>query len=256
MNDPKQCVILVPVGHRIEQACEDGLRKLEDRGYVVRRVYGYSAVDVARNQMASDALADGFEELMWIDADIVFDPDDVETLRSHKLPIVAGIYAKKGRREMAHTFLRTTETIVLGEKGGLMEIQFAGFGFTHTHRVLYDRIFEKLKLPICNQRFERTLVPFFAPSAVKDGGVGWWYLAEDYSFCMRSRAVGVPVMADTRVRLWHVGNYFFSWEDAGADKDRYRTYTFRVRPEAGPDDRPPDLPPDSPLFEGIRLRDE
>src|SRR5205823_4356169 len=86
MTDPKQCVVLVPVGYRVEPPCEEGLRKLEDRGYVVRRVYGYSAVDVARNQMASDALADGFEELMWIDADIVFDPDDVETLRAHGLP--------------------------------------------------------------------------------------------------------------------------------------------------------------------------
>src|SRR5689334_622677 len=28
MNDPKPCVVLVPVGHHVEPACEDGLRKL------------------------------------------------------------------------------------------------------------------------------------------------------------------------------------------------------------------------------------
>ena len=41
-----------------------------------------------RNRLATEALADGFEELMWIDADIAFDPRSVDRLRSHNLPIV------------------------------------------------------------------------------------------------------------------------------------------------------------------------
>lgn len=51
-----RCVILMPVGGAIEPRCEDGLRELERRGYPVWRVRGYSAIDAARNQMASDAL--------------------------------------------------------------------------------------------------------------------------------------------------------------------------------------------------------
>ena len=35
---------------------------------------------------------------MWIDSDVVFYTDDLERLRAHKLPLVCGIYAKKGRR--------------------------------------------------------------------------------------------------------------------------------------------------------------
>jgi hypothetical protein len=72
------CVILVPVGGYVEPGCEEGLRELERRGYPVWRVRGYSAVDAARNQMATDTLAQGFEELLWIDSDGVFDPNDVE----------------------------------------------------------------------------------------------------------------------------------------------------------------------------------
>jgi hypothetical protein len=71
---PSPCVILVPIGSSIDPACEEGLRELERRGYGVWRVRGYSAIDAARNQLATDALARGYQELMWIDSDIVFHP--------------------------------------------------------------------------------------------------------------------------------------------------------------------------------------
>ena len=81
------------------------LRELENRGYVVRRTPGYSAIDVARNELAFKALQDGFAETMWIDADIGFEPDSVDRLRSQDLPIVCGIYPKKRpKRPGMHDF--------------------------------------------------------------------------------------------------------------------------------------------------------
>lgn len=58
--------MLTPVASFIEPACEEGLRELEKRGYAVRRVRGYSAIDVGRCQLASDALADGFADPLRI----------------------------------------------------------------------------------------------------------------------------------------------------------------------------------------------
>lgn len=72
--DPKTCVVLVPVGGAIDPGCEDVLRELERRGYAVWRLRRYSTVDAARNQMATEALVAGFDDLMWIDADVAFDP--------------------------------------------------------------------------------------------------------------------------------------------------------------------------------------
>ena len=239
-----KCVILVPVGRHVEPACEEGLRQLEARGYPVRRTFGYSAIDVARNQMASDALAEGFDELFWIDADIAFKADDVELLRGHGLPLVAGLYPKKARREMACAFLRSTQSVTLGTEGGVIEILYAGFGFAYTHRNLYDKMFAELALPVCNERFGKALVPFFAPSAVQDGEAGgWWYLAEDYSFCMRARKLGVSVMADTTIRLWHLGDYPYSWEDAGAQPNRYKNYIYKVGAVSSGYPLPPDAKP-------------
>jgi hypothetical protein len=207
-----RCVVLVPVGHHIEAACEDALRELERRGYPVRRVRGYAAIDAARNQMASDALLDGFDEMMWIDADIVFRPDDVERLRSHGLPLVSGLYAKKNRTEFACRFLPGTEQVTFGAKGRLLEVLYCGFGFVHTRRQFYEAIQKRLSLPVCNQRFGRSLVPYFLPMIVADAP-GLWYLSEDYAFCERVRQAGLKVMADSTIRLWRVGSYFYTWED-------------------------------------------
>src|SRR5437763_719153 len=80
-NDPRKCVILVPFLGFIHHECEESLKELERRGYTVRRVCGYAAIDQARSQMATDALRDGFAETLWIDADIAFDPDAIERLR-------------------------------------------------------------------------------------------------------------------------------------------------------------------------------
>jgi len=225
--DPTQCVILVPVGGAIEAGCEDSLRELERRGYPVWRVRGYSQIDAARNQIASDALAQGFQELMWIDSDIVFDPHDVDKLRRHDLPLVCGIYAKKSRRQFACAFLPQTAQVVFGAKGGVLEILYCGFGFVLTRRIVYETMRRQLCLPLCNQRFQERMEPYFAPMVAGEGEEAW-YLGEDYSFCERARRCGFHVMADTSIRLWHVGSYSFGWEDAGREIQRFTDYTFHV----------------------------
>jgi hypothetical protein len=95
--DPGRCVILVPNGGHIHNDCDQALKVLEQRGYTVRRVSGYSQIDVGRNEIASRALLDGFTETMWIDSDIGFDPDAIEKLRRHDVPMVCEIYPKKGQ---------------------------------------------------------------------------------------------------------------------------------------------------------------
>lgn len=232
--DPRQCVVLVPVSGNIDPGCEEGLRELERRDYPVWRVRGYAAIDAARNQIASDALAQGFNELMWIDSDIVFDPNDVDKLRRHELPLVCGIYPKKSRRQFACNFLPQTRQVVFGVQGGVIEILYCGFGFVLTRRTVYETMQQQLHLPLCNQRFHSPLLPYFAPRIVDEGEQAW-YLGEDYSFCERARRCGFRVMADTTIRLWHVGSYRFGWEDAGRDVERYLNYTFHVT-DADPSD--------------------
>ncbi len=235
---PARCAVFVPHQGRIVSQCQTALIELERRGYVVRRVEGYSAIDQARNQIGSDALKDGFDETMWIDSDVGFDPDDVEKLRRHGLPITCGIYPKKGKRELAIHILPGTPRFRFGVKGGLHEILYGGTGFLHVRRVVYETIATQLELPVCNEHAGRPMRPFFQPlirSAPRKGlattegdapRTGHWYLAEDYAFCHRARLCGYPIIADTTIRLWHIGDYGYSWEDAGIDRQRFGDFDF------------------------------
>ncbi len=225
--DPSKCVVLVPVASMIEPACDDALYELQRRGYQVRRVRGYAAIDQGRNQMATDALTDGFEETMWIDSDIEFQPDDIDRLRRHNLPIVSAVYPKKGKRALASHVLPGTDKLVFGNEGGLAEIKYAATGFLLVRHQVYTEMQRRLKLPLCNQRFEKPTIPFFQPMIRPDGD-GHWYLAEDYAFSERVGQCGFKIYADTRIRLGHIGKYSFTWEDAGSQKRRYATYCYHL----------------------------
>ncbi len=243
-----QCVVLVPVGHLVERDCELALRELEKRGYPVWRVYGYSAIDQARNQLATNALDQGFAELMWIDADVAFFPDDVDRLRAHQVPFSCGLYPKKGRRAFACNFLSDSSPIRFGRGGGLIDVSRVGFGFTHVRREVFERIREHERLPVCNEVFGERLIPFFQPLVVPDP-VGQSYLAEDFAFCERAQRAGYTIQADTRIRLWHVGSYRYGWEDAGRDVERFGDFTFHLQSKV-----PTQVPSSSPGVETLRKK--
>ncbi|MEU2040655.1 hypothetical protein [Nocardia niwae] len=226
--DPSRCVVLVPVHDYIEPGCAEGLAELERRGYPVWRTYGCSAIDQARSQIATDALAQGFEELMWIDADIRFHPDAVDMLRSHNLPVVCGIYPKKRSRELVCSLLPDTQGVIFGQAGGMVEIRYAAGGFLLTKRHVYEEIAKHEQLPVCNEQFGRALVPYFLPMIVPDGD-HQWYLGEDFAFSERARRSGFAIHADTRFRLEHIGKYGYTWEDAGSERERFGTYAFKFR---------------------------
>ncbi len=223
--DPSRCVILVPVADSIEPDCARALFELEQLGYPVWRVYGASGIDQVRSQMASDALAAGFEELFWIDADMSFPVDAVEQLRQLDLPISCAIYSKKGQRELVVHLSPGTQQMTFGIGGGLSEIKYGATGFLLTKREVYEKIQEHEGLPTCNIQFGRPVVPYFLPMAVPVGE-NFWYLGEDFAFCERARRCGYQVMADTRIRLGHIGRQTYEWEDAGSSRERFSSFTF------------------------------
>ena len=237
------CVVIMPVGQRVEPPVEDALRELESRGYVVWRSFGYSAIDHARCQLATQALRQGFGQTLWIDSDILFRPDDVDRLVSvknaelpggggdaeHELPgVISGVYVKKGMRELACRIPPEIDKVVFGVGGGFIPVLHAGCGMLVVRRWVYEAVQKKWELELCNQNHQGGLIPFFQPMIVTTDA-GRQYLCEDYAFCERIRACGIPIWADTRMRLYHIGTFGYSWEDAGKDLDRFGTYNFSVK---------------------------
>lgn len=220
--DPSRCFVLVPVARYVEPATETRLQELEKRGYPVRRIYGYP-VDVARNRLVSAALDEGAEEIMWIDADMVFNPDDVDRLRAHPNQVIGGAYAKRGGRALCLYTLPGTTRFTLGDGGGLEPVLYTGTGFLLVRRAVFEDIRSAQALPVCNQRSGQAIVPYFMPMVIPDGD-GHWYLQDDFAFCERARRAGHDIWVDTQPRVWHVGSYWFGWEDAGRDVERFATY--------------------------------
>lgn len=202
---PNSVVILVPVAHNIEPSVDEVLRQLENRGYTVRRKYGFSAIDQGRCVMAQQALDDGFEHLFWIDADVCFWQYDIDKVIQSGLPFVSAPYSVKGWPALTTEFV--DKNIKLGENGGLYEVIYAATGFMYTHRSVYQKIIDKFnmqRVKIWGGQYE--VYPFFLPLLV-DGQ----YLGEDFSFCHRLRDAGIKLYCDTRIQLSHIGKYSYSF---------------------------------------------
>ena len=222
-------VVLVPHLSGIDWECEQGLRALEQGGVRVVRRGGSSAIDAARNELASNALHDGFEAILFIDADIGFDPADAFRILARPEPVLCGIYAKKGQRGLASHFAEGTGAVLFGpDAPGPYPVRFAATGFLMVKTWALKRMVDQLDLPLCNTKWGRGVWPFFLPLIVPQDGGTLHYLGEDWAFSHRLGQVGITPMAATSIRLWHWGRHPFGWEDAGAGKPRFRSYNLRL----------------------------
>lgn len=229
MSPNRKCIVLMPVGSNIERPTEASIMQLKDRGYSVMIRYDVSDINKTRSYMATKALAEGYEELMWIDSDIVFDPNSVDRLRSHDLPCTCGLYSlKRPEGGIAGVLCGDCKELTFGPSGGLTEIRYAATGFLHTRREVYEAIKDKFNLPLCENGDDLgDITPYFFPMIVHDGG-GYRYLGEDLSFCERIRQAGYKIHADTTIRLGHIGKYWYSWEDMAGDRSRAQTFELEL----------------------------
>lgn len=211
----------MPVKGRPEPETDALIMELKDRGYSARILSECVFLDKSRSYMATKSIMEGYDELMWIDADMVFDPDYVDILRAHDLPIVCGLYPKKGPRGGIAALLKgDCKKIAFGQSGGLLEIHYAGLGFTYTKREVYDKMKDKFNLPLCeNGEDLGDLYPYFYPMIGYENSQ-YKYMGEDYSFFERARQCGYKIYADTTIRLGHIGKYRYSWEDMAGDRHR------------------------------------
>ncbi len=223
-------VVIVPFLHAIEFECDESLRRLESSGVTVVRCRGSSAIDIVRNTLASQALQRGCESILFIDADIGFDPADALRLLARPEPVVAGVYMKKGKPELASSFDPELDEVVFGPSvPGLYPLEYAAGGFLRIKTDVLRRLIEGLGLPLCNARWEAGYWPFFLPMIIPLGNDGdSHYLSEDYAFSHRLRQIGITPMADTSIRLSHIGSYGYTWDDSGQAKKAIGNHVFMI----------------------------
>lgn len=186
-------MILVPYLSNIEPECQYGLQQLEAAGARVWRRGGSSAIDLARNVMASEAI--NCKYIFFIDADIGFDYKDALRLINDPEPVISGIYSKKGIPKIAS---------VLAEKvtSNRTPLLYAAAGFLRIQTSVLTKMIKELELPLCNTKWGKGLWPFFQPTIVDNH-----YLSEDWAFSHRLRLIGITPIADLSIRLTHWGRF-------------------------------------------------
>lgn len=165
-----------------------------------------SNVNRARNSCAAKFLSGDCTHLMFVDADIQFNPKDIVKLINHDKEIVGGIYPQKTLPpKMVVNTLNNGE-----QQGDLIEVGTLGTGFMLIKRSVFEKMIQAGATPYVDAiglspEENANQYDFFQCTIDSKGR----YLTEDWSFCRRWRQLGGKIWADKTIGLTHVGYFRF-----------------------------------------------
>lgn len=197
-------------------------------------MFNESLIQRARNALAHNFLSTDFTHMMFIDADISFNPADVLSMLMADKDVICGIYPKKeinwymvSRAAQAGVPYDTLKLYSGSHVVNLMEnasqaefrrdqpaqILNGGTGFMLIKRKVFEDLMPHVptyvnntldlsgKLPLSARIHE-----FFSTHIEEETGV---LLSEDYEFCRKWRSIGGTIWTAPWVKLAHVGTYIF-----------------------------------------------
>lgn len=168
-----------------------------------------SLVQRARNTSVMTFLGTHYQKLMFIDADIEFQPEDVAKLWNMDADIAVAAYSMKRKDNPLSAWADGKLLEIEESTPNPLTVDYAGTGF-----MMIDRgVFEKMKneWPEIEHIEGQDLTPCWAffDCKVEDDKGKRVYLSEDYYFCKRARELGYEIKMDTSIRLGHWGTHRF-----------------------------------------------
>tara|TARA_Y100000389_G_C17457852_1_gene519409 strand:+ start:760 stop:1413 length:654 start_codon:yes stop_codon:yes gene_type:complete len=162
----------------------------------------------ARNMCASIFLDNSsYTHLLFLDADVVWNPTDIQKLISHKKECIVGIYPnKKYHWKNNKLMLNPSSKIELPLKNNnpLQKIEYGATGFMLIARSSFEKIKDKVEIfYLPGSTGEKIKLYNFFDCKVVDND----YLTEDYYFCHLLNTSGGEVYADTSIKLNHMGTH-------------------------------------------------
>lgn len=169
-------------------------------------VCGCSVVSRARNLLAKDFLESNCTDLIFIDSDINFEPEDVLRLMAWtsepKKGIVAGVPRVRGEERVYIALLDYDENNELTMNGmGLVRAKRVATAFMMVRRDVFETLVEAHpEWTYHDKKTDRMLPALFDFKLTEEG-----YMGEDFLFCDRTREVGFEVWVDPTIKLGHMG---------------------------------------------------
>jgi hypothetical protein len=174
--------------------------------FQIGSICGCSVVSRARNLLAKDFLASDCTDLMFIDSDINFEPEDVIRLiawsSDPKKGIVAGIpVARKKGKVFISTLDMDEAGCVQMNSMGLVKAKRVATAFMMVQRKVFEDMDAKIEgLEYWDENTQAVMKSFFDFKSTPQG-----YIGEDYLFCDRARELGHEVWIDPTIKLGHMG---------------------------------------------------
>ena len=161
----------------------------------------------ARNMLSSLFLSnESFTHMLFIDADIVWNPIEVKKLIDHNLECVIGIYPNKKYHWIKDDLKLSPSSVIhnpiVKKDNNLIKIKYAATGFMLLKRSALERIrndVDTFNLP-GSQNEQIKLHNYFDCKVVDND-----YLTEDYYFSYLFNKNGGEIFADNSIKLRHIG---------------------------------------------------
>lgn len=158
---------------------------------------GFCHVDDARNAIVRNFLESDCTDLVFLDADVDWQPKDLVQLCQREQDIVGGVYPyrREGSEEMP---VRLMQDVVIGTVAdGLLEVEGLPTGFMKIRRSVLQRM-ASVAPKYFDKIYETALV--FNRSTPGEDKIRW---GGDVDFCRRWRELGGRIFADMEIRLGH-----------------------------------------------------
>lgn len=201
------------------------VRIAKDRGIEINYQFTTteSLITRGRNAIAKTFLESDCTYLLFIDADIGFNPEDVFRLISHKMDIVCGGYPAKlidwnnvyqaARSGVTPNLLKNYASPYIYNRDpnginydNLIEVIETGTGFMLINKTVFEIMSNHVSSYTANQfGSECSVIKEFFTTSIQDG----FLLSEDYHFCRKWRSLGGKVYIDKSISLQHIGSSVF-----------------------------------------------
>jgi hypothetical protein len=156
---------------------------------------GCCYLDHTRNLMADRFMRSEATDLLFVDADVAFDPASVLRLVASTRPVIAGIYPKKGAAPEFPVAVDADE--IWSDDEGNIECAMVPTGFLRINRA----VFSALVLNVETYAGPEGPLRAYFKTLIRDGQ----YVGEDVEFCHRWRSIGGNIHAIANLEFGHVG---------------------------------------------------
>lgn len=155
-----------------------------------------SLIQRGRNDTVAMALKNDFDDLIFIDSDIEWDPTWIGKLLNYPVDVVGGTYRKKTDAEELYVIKQLENPAPVDTRTGLMKVDGLGCGFIRLSRRALQYLWDASE-PY-NDRGEKRMI---FEVLIEHGDI----LSEDIYMCQKLNQGGIQVHLDPRMCCNHVG---------------------------------------------------